>query len=61
MNVRYRADLTQDERNELEALLSGGKQPARKLKRVQILLLAAGAGVSDEDTAISVGVGGSTV
>jgi transposase len=48
------------ERNELAALLSGGKQAARKLKRAQILL-AADAGVSDEDIALSVGVGGSTI
>src|SRR3982074_3212827 len=55
MNVRYRITLTQYERNELGALLSGGKSPARKLKRAQILL-AADAGVSDEDIALSVGV-----
>jgi len=60
MNVRYRVTLTQYERNELRALLSGGKSPARKLKRGQILL-AADAGVSDEDIALSVGVGGSSV
>jgi transposase len=60
MNVRYRVTLTQDERNALAALLSGGKQPARKLKRAQILL-AADARVSDEDIALSVGIGGSTV
>jgi transposase len=60
MNVRYRVMLTQYERNELGALLSGGKSPARKLKRAQILL-AADVGVSDEDIALSVGVGGSTV
>ena len=60
MNVRYRVTLTQYERNELRALLSGGKSPARKLKRAQILL-AADAGVSDEDIALSVGVGGSSV
>jgi len=60
MNVRYRVDLTQYERNELGALLSGGEQAARKLKRAQILL-AADAGVRDEDIAMSVGVGGSTV
>src|SRR5262249_40640093 len=59
MNVRYHVDLTQYERAELEASLSRGKQPARKLKRAQILL-AAHAGVSDEDIAVSVGVGGST-
>ena len=48
MNVRYRVTLTQDERGELAALLNGGKQPARKLKRAQILL-AADAGVGDEE------------
>jgi transposase len=60
MNVRYRVTLTQDERSELAALLNGGKQPTRKLKPAQTLL-AADAGVSDEDIAASVGVGGSTV
>ena len=60
MNVRYRVTLTQYERNELAALLSGGTHPARKLKRAQILL-AADQGVSDEEIAASVGVGGSTV
>ena len=52
--------LTQYERDELGALLCGGKQAARKLKRAQILL-AADAGVSDDEIAASVGVGGSTV
>jgi transposase len=60
MNVRYRVELSQAERAELTALLSGGRHSARKLKRAQILL-AADTGVSDEDIAISVGVGGSTV
>jgi transposase len=60
MNVRYRVTLTQYERDELGALLSGGKSPARKLKRAQILL-AADAGVSEEKISASIGVGGSTV
>src|SRR5437667_4319404 len=60
MNVRYRVELSQAEREELTALLSGGKHAARKLKRAQILL-AADAGVSDEAIASSVVVGGSTV
>jgi transposase len=60
MNVRYRVELSQTERAELTALLSGGKHAARKLKRAQILL-AADAGVSDDDIAASVAVGGSTV
>ena len=50
MNVRYRVELSQAERDELTALLSGGKHAARKLKRAQILL-AADAGVSDEEIA----------
>src|SRR5207302_1182197 len=60
MNVRYRVELSHAERNQLTALLSGGKHAARKLKRAQILL-AADAGASDGDIATSVGVGGSTV
>ena len=60
MNVRYRVELSQEERDELKALLSGGKHAARKLKRAQILL-AADAGASDEEIVRSVGVGGSTV
>ena len=60
MNVRYRVELSQTERAELAALLSGGKDAARKLKRAQILL-AADAGASDNDIARSVCAGGSTV
>jgi len=40
MNVRYRVELSQGERDELKALLSAGKHSVRKLKRVQILLAA---------------------
>ena len=60
MNVRYRVELSQTERAELTAILSGGRHAARRLKRAQILL-AADAGTSDEEIARSVGVGGSTV
>lgn len=60
MNVRYRVDLSQSERDQLAALLSGGKHRARTLKRAQILL-ATDAGVGDEEIAQSIGVGGSTV
>ncbi len=60
MNVRYRVELSQTERDELTALLSGGKHAARKLKRAQILL-AADVGIDDEAIATSIGVGGSTV
>jgi transposase len=60
MNVRYRVELSQTERDQLMALLAGGKHAARQLKRAQILL-AAHAGVGDEAIAASIGVGGSTV
>ena len=60
MNIRYRVELSQAEREQLTALLSGGKCAARKLKRAQILL-AADAGASDEAIATGVMVGGSTV
>ena len=58
MNIRYRVELDQPERDQLGAMLRGGKQAVRKLKRAQILL-SADAGVSDE--AIAVAVSGSTV
>jgi transposase len=60
MNIRSRVELSEAERDELKALLGGGKHAARKLKRAQILLAAA-AGVVDEEVARTVGVGGSTV
>ena len=60
MNVRYRVELSQAERDELTAMSSGGKRAARKLKRAQILL-AADAGCSDEEIARTVAVSGSTV
>ena len=60
MNIRYHVELSEAERCELTALVSGGKRSARKLKRAQILL-AADAGVSDEAIATGVTVGSSTV
>src|ERR1051325_8809164 len=59
MNVRYRVELSQSEREQLTALLSGGKHAVRKLKRAQILL-AADAGAGDQAIARDVGVSGST-
>ena len=47
MNVRYRVELSHAEREQLTALLRGGKCAARKLKRAQILL-AADAGASEK-------------
>ncbi|WP_237050560.1 IS630 family transposase [Microvirga ossetica] len=60
MNIRYRVDLSETERCELEAMLRGGKHAARTLKRAQIHL-AADAGVGDEIIAAPVAVGASTV
>src|SRR6202795_4722460 len=60
MNVGYRVELSQSERNELTALLSGGRHAARKLKRAQILL-AADAGAGDAQIAATVRVSGSTI
>src|SRR3954452_12495761 len=59
MNIRFRVELSEAEREALTAMLSG-RQAARKLKRAQILL-AADAGSSDETIAACVGVGPSTV
>lgn len=60
MNIRYRIDLTADERDELTKLLSGGKCSARKLKRAQVLL-AADAGAGDEAIERTIGASGSTI
>jgi transposase len=60
MNIRYRVQLDEAERAQLTAMLNGGKHAARRIKRAQILL-AADAGVSDEEIARAVLVGGSTV
>lgn len=60
MNVGYRVELSQAEREELTALLSGGHHASRKLKRAQILL-AADDGVTDEAIVASVQTSGSTV
>src|SRR6201997_3242039 len=59
-NIRYHVELREAERCELTALVGGGKHYARKLKRAQILL-AADSGLSDDDIAAAVAVGGSTV
>jgi transposase len=60
MHVRYRVELEEGERRELEALVAGGTRGVRRVKRGQILLAAA-AGQSDETIAVTVQVGTSTV
>lgn len=60
MNIVYRVELSQAERVQLTALLSGGKHAVRKIKRAQTLL-AADAGVSDDEIETQVGTSGSSV
>lgn len=60
MNIRYRVTLTSDERQRLQALVSGGRGAVRQIKRAQILL-AADVQSPDERIALHVGVGTSTV
>jgi transposase len=60
MNIRYRVELTTEERDQLSRLLSAGKCAVRRLKRAQILL-AAEAGATDEEIARTIGVAGATV
>src|SRR6202521_1051484 len=47
LNIKFRVDLSQSERDQLDALLSGGRHATRKIKRAQILM-AANDGLSDE-------------
>jgi hypothetical protein len=60
MNLRYHVVLSQEERDQLTALLSRGKYPARKIKSAHILL-AADAGVGGDLIAASMSVGDDTV
>ncbi|MGC2659263.1 MAG: IS630 family transposase [Bryobacteraceae bacterium] len=60
MNVRYRVELSESERLELQGMLSGGEQAVRRLKRAQILL-ASDSGQGEERIAKALGVGVSTV
>ena len=57
MNIRWRVELSQDEREELTALLKSGRHAVRKVQ----ILLAADDGVGDGEVAARVGAGGSTV
>ena len=60
MTLRYRVDLSEAERGDLAALVSGGRQPVRRLKRAQILL-AADTGAPDAAIVATVAVSASTV
>lgn len=60
MNVRYRVELEEGERQSLTRLVAGGTRRVRQIKRAQILL-AADQGCADEEIARTVQVGTSTV
>jgi DNA-binding CsgD family transcriptional regulator len=60
LNIKFRVDLSQSERDQLDALLSGGRHATRKIKRAQILV-AASDGLSDEAIAATLKVSGSTI
>jgi transposase len=60
MNIRHVVELTQEERDQLNSLIAGGKASVRRTKRAQILL-ASDAGCGDTEIARTVRVGTSTV
>lgn len=61
MNVRYVVDLTEEEREALDALTRKGTPGARKTKRALILLMAHDRAHTDEEIASALKVGTSTV
>jgi hypothetical protein len=65
MEKRYRVTLTEEERQELEKMVSAGKTAARKLVRARILLLAdqadGGPARSDPEITEALGCGRATV
>ncbi len=61
MHIRYRVELTAEERGYLEAFTSQGRQRVRALKRAQILLLADGGVRREEEIVEALGVSSSTV
>jgi transposase len=60
MNIRYKVELSNEERQELETLTAGGKAPVRMIKRAQILL-AVQLGASDGTIARILDVGTATI
>lgn len=60
MNVRYLVELSDQEREQLQNLLQGGRERVRIVKRAQ-LLLAADAGYTDREIAETISVSLSTI
>lgn len=64
MSKKYVVTLTQEEREQLRALVSSGKSAARKLNHARILLLAdtsEGPGHTDQEIVAALGLGVRTV
>jgi len=65
MEKRYRVTLLEEERQELQSMVSAGKAAARKLVRARILLLAdqadGGPGKTDQEIADALGCGRATI
>jgi hypothetical protein len=65
MEKRYRVTLLEEERQELQSMVSAGKAAARKLVRARILLLAdqadGGPGKPDPEIADALGCGRATI
>ena len=60
MHLRYRVELEESERQQLERIVAGGTRAGRRVKRAQILLAAA-RGQPDQAIVTAVRVGTSTV
>ncbi len=60
MKAQYLVELTDEEHEEIQAILQGGRERVRKVKRAQILL-AADAGCTAEEIADSISVGTATI
>ena len=61
MNIKYLVELTPDERNQLLDITSRGQNPARVVKRANILLMADGWEHMDSEIAEALSAGTSTV
>jgi len=60
MNIRYRVTLSEEERTQLQALLTKGRSRVREIKQAQILLAAA-EGATEEQIAKAVRVSAATI
>ena len=61
MHIRYRVELTEEERSYLQQVTSQGKHRARAIKRAQILLLSDGREMTDQAITEALSVSTSTV